>query len=620
MLISIDTKENELFEIIGYRFKKVYFNKYTAYFFGRFQTSFDLIDQIILSDKEIFLDHNVIKLFKKIHGDMTLLILEDDKIKLFSSIYNSTLKVFKEAKKFFITNKEFFRNKNKISDDLGFLKLFSHHGYFIYQGLSEDVFDFILPGSIIQFNKKNVSDYETSWYLNFEEFCSRDDHENIIKELSESFEDENNFKHPKFNSVLSLSGGLDSAVLLAGSKKYKNITPYHFATMTEHGLQTSKNLCKYLNKNLLIKHYYTSQYYDLTINTDISEILDYSYKFIEGDSVHFFLNNSNMMSKYNFNNHFNINGNSFPTALTIKHMMKYPNRVKKKMKYNTFRDERFYFSLENLRNLMTKNLNFNHELFKDSIHKYYNPIFLTLMNQDPPNLKKIIYNQKSNFSSPINNLNEEHINKLNKLSESIFIKIISKLLKSNYFKKELKTPNERVAQILLKTLIFLTDNIRSMHQDIHSCDEDYVSQSVGLNPNILLKLFSVKIDQKLVENSKWHIFQVFKILSGEEFDKLFFRGSYMNPSYILKSIARKIYHKYHSIDIDQRYALINNKYFENFLAKNHIVEKYIDYKKSHYFKSLMYDFPSKKERENIQLLNHNFWKINNIINILRKIY
>ena len=159
-----------------------------------------------------------------------------------------------------------------------------------------------------------------------------------------------------------------------------------------------------------------------------------------------------------------------------------------------------------------------------------------------------------------------------------------------------------------------------MHQDIHSCDEDYVSQSVGLNPNILLKLFSVKIDQKLVENSKWHIFQVFKILSGEEFDKLFFRGSYMNPSYILKSIARKIYHKYHSIDIDQRYALINNKYFENFLAKNHIVEKYIDYKKSHYFKSLMYDFPSKKERENIQLLNHNFWKINNIINILRKIY
>ena len=94
----------------------------------------------------------------------------------------------------------------------------------------------------------------------------------------------------------------------------------------------------------------------------------------------------------------------------------------------------------------------------------------------------------------------------------------------------------------------------------------------------------------------------------------------MNPRHLLKSIKRKIYHNYHSIIFDQRFALINNKFFEKFLIKNQIIEKYIDFKRSHYLKDLMYDFPSKEEREKISLLNSNVWKINNIINIVSKIY
>ena len=168
------------------------------------------------------------------------MVIDEREIKLFSSIYNSTLRIFKKKGKFLITNKEFLNTERKISDDNGFLKLFSHHGYFIYQGLAEDVSDFVLPGSIIKFNKKKPLNYDLSWFLNFDQFCTRDDHENVAKDLSESFEDENNYTHPNLNSVISLSGGLDSAVLLAGSSKYKNIKPFHFATMSENGLQTSK--------------------------------------------------------------------------------------------------------------------------------------------------------------------------------------------------------------------------------------------------------------------------------------------------------------------------------------------------------------------------------------------
>ena len=91
--------------------------------FGRFRTSIDLIEKIILSDIEVFQDNKVIKIFQKIHGDLSLLVIDEREIKLFSSIYNSTLRIFKK-RKFLITNKEFLNTERKISDDNGFLKLF----------------------------------------------------------------------------------------------------------------------------------------------------------------------------------------------------------------------------------------------------------------------------------------------------------------------------------------------------------------------------------------------------------------------------------------------------------------------------------------------------------------
>ena len=43
--------------------------------------------------------------------------------------------------------------QKKISNDNSFLKLFSHHSYFFHQGISNDVSDFLGPGSMITIKK-----------------------------------------------------------------------------------------------------------------------------------------------------------------------------------------------------------------------------------------------------------------------------------------------------------------------------------------------------------------------------------------------------------------------------------------------------------------------------------
>lgn len=292
MIITIDNKKNKLVNIEGFRFKKYYFNRYKAYFFGNFRTPLDVIEKIILSDSKVFLDNKVFKLFKHIHGDMTLVISDDNEVKIFSSIYNSTLKIFKNENNFHITNNEFFEKKKKLSENLSFLKLFSHHSFFIPQGLSENCYDFMLPGSILTFRRNNIGHYDLSWYLKFEEFCSRDDHDQIVRDLSESFQDQFNFKHDKLKTKIALSGGLDSATVLAATKSYQDISAFTYAKLFDPQLWTAKNVVKKLNKKLQIKYFYSGPYSDITFKTDIRDLLNFSYRYISKDSVPFFLNNS----------------------------------------------------------------------------------------------------------------------------------------------------------------------------------------------------------------------------------------------------------------------------------------------------------------------------------------
>ena len=72
-------------------------------------------------------------------------------------------------------------------------------------------------------------------------------------------------------------------------------------------------------------------------------------------------------------------------------------------------------------------------------------------------------------------------------------------------------------------------------------------------------------------------------------------------------------------EFDDKYALINNQSLDNFVKKNKIIEKFNDFKASHENKNLLYNYPDNSERMNINKLESNFWKMNNIINIANKL-
>ena len=128
------------------------------------------------------------------------------------------------------------------------LKIYCHHSFFIPSGLSKNVKDFILPGSMMIFSNKKKS-YSFEWYLDFESFCSRDDHDNIAKDLSQSFMQHENFTHEKFKTKISLSGGLDSALVLAATKNIENVSAFNVSQIFSDEYFTAKNISKKLKKN-----------------------------------------------------------------------------------------------------------------------------------------------------------------------------------------------------------------------------------------------------------------------------------------------------------------------------------------------------------------------------------
>ena len=84
-----------------------------------------------------------------------------------------------------------------------------HHSYFFHKGISKDAIDFIGPGSLITIKNNKQPSYNFDWYLNFDEFCSRNDHDQIVSELTTNYFDvfDNLDKSKKY--YFALSAGLD---------------------------------------------------------------------------------------------------------------------------------------------------------------------------------------------------------------------------------------------------------------------------------------------------------------------------------------------------------------------------------------------------------------------------
>ena len=193
-------------------------------------------------------------------------------------------------------------------------------------------------------------------------------------------------------------------------------------------------------------------------------------------------------------------------------------------------------------------------------------------------------------------------------------------MKSNFFAQNLKKPDARTAQILLKFFHFLGQYGKEIHQGYMLNDENQKIEYTAVNTEIALKQLSTIIDERLVDHSKWHSFRVFEILNkGMSFEKLYKRPSLLDYKYVSQRIHSKINSKFKKLpEHDDKYALINNVSLKNFLSEFKIREKFLEFKSSHDYNNLIYDFPSDDELLKVENLTSNFWKLNNIINLVSR--
>ena len=633
MYFKFKKSEFKIYGLDNHRYKKRYFdNKYTLIFLGKFRTPIEEIENIILNFKnKNFDEKNLEQLFRKITGICTIIVLHENEIKIAASILHPCIKIFEEENEIIFTDNEFNKIK-KLSADNSFLKLFSHHSYFFHHGISKDVKDFLIAGSVITINKKNVNDYNFSWYFDFEEFCSRDDHEKIASDLTDSYL--NNFKNLDTSKeyFLSLSGGMDSALLLGAGLNSVDLQPIHMGRgIYSDELSTAEKVSKFFNKKLHTLYAYGLKYSVIGIETDITKILEYNFNFVKNnDSLFFPLHNGDItLDQYLPSGSHLFNGDGDPLLLTIDQHLQYPDRIKKDFDHNVFKDKRFFYS-KNFYEKQIKKDNFDDEFdicskFPD-INPYYYPIINSYVDQLSKLYdyrKRYLNNDKSiptQSASPISDLNAHQLFLFKECRKKNAFLVLNKIMKSTFFNKNLRTRDALVAQKLLKFFKFLGAAGKDIHQSSLLSNSSKMQEAIALNSNIVLQQMSTIIDDKLVNFSKWHSFKVFKNIIGKDFIELMSRPSLKNPKYTFQRLHSRIDSKISNLpEHNDHYALINNKSLNRFLKSKKIVEKYNDFKADHDHKNLLYEMPSENDRSIKNNTNSNFWKMNNIINIVSKI-
>ena len=624
--IEIDTIHNSIENLSKYRFKKFFENKTTIYFFGNFRNDLNELCEKIKKFQNNFSEKNFFNFFKDINGTCVILICNDEKFIICSSIFNLYLRIFNKNNKLIISEKEFLENK-KLSDEKSFLKLFAPHQYFIHRGLSDDASDFIPPGSFIEYTKRNKN-YEFKWYIDFNIFCSDDNHSEIIDKLAENFKSVISSYDKSNKYLLGLSGGVDSALILALTHDKLNINPVHITSLVyDDELKTSLSVSKFFNKKLDIIYKYKNKNTTLLKEDNISEYLNTAYNYIsQKDSVVFFLTNHQGIINKNYPDYNYISGDGFPMSLTLDHFMIYPDRINSKFNFNLNKEKRFLYSINHFQKNINKDYDDIINIKKEfpNISQYYFPILNTYFDQEPRQIKNFLTTGLSiknmTHITPISNLNNQQSEILKKLKINNAFEIFKKILRSEYFQKKLEKPDPVVAQVLLKFLRFLGRTNKEMHQSSIESNKNSnpLCEYTGLNTRVILNLLSVRIDNVLVDNAKWHIFKLFEKIANEKFEKLFKVQSLKDINFIRSRMIQKIASKFYRLpEYNSNYALINNVFLKKFLKEKKIKEKFNDFKSNSVFKEHIFDFPKDNDLKKINETSSNLWKINNIVTILR---
>jgi hypothetical protein len=558
-MINIKIKKN-IFKIESNRKYEKFENKENSiiYFFKYGYESFSLKknQEFKINEfkeiKDFFQQNNFID---------TLIIFKNNKLCIANSIDSQRFYIFKSEHEFILSTDQFYL-KRKADFESIYLSLNTRYNFWLSRGIND--VDNVIPGSINLFDiKENYKILKKDLIFNFQEIGSNSQHDQIVRNIIDKFDIAfKELKKVKDHWELLLSSGLDSAIyLLFAINNNLQISCNSFDVDNPEIISASR-FTKYFNFK---QHKYVrggiSYNEKFNIDTDLSRYLEFVKPIIENNfNVMFLLNMIVDFAYYKKQkNNFILEGSEYPRALCIEHLTSYPNyfssginkfkpEINKEKRLKIFENYKHNFesALINKKDLS--------QFFKDVDERYYHTLSKVFYGTHSVDLLKgFIINKKF-----LNN-NEILHNSIIKNSKPI-ISMLNDIGVMNH----LRNFSERKNIMLQKIIRLISGTARS------STDRNEINDTGLLhhfrpatNSSIVNELLKTSYDEKLIDYPKWHLFEVFKRVSGFDFFSLNYKSLFVKE--FLKKNMNIIKNKKHN----PKRLLFYNKSFRKFIKKNY---------------------------------------------------
>ena len=491
----------------------------------------------------------------------TLIIFKNNKLCIANSIDSQRFYIFNSQHKFILSTDQFYL-KRKVDFESIYLSLNTRYNFWLSRGIND--VDNVIPGSINLFDiKENYKILKKDLIFNFQEIGSNSQHDQIVRNIIDKFDIAfKELKKVKDHWELLLSSGLDSAIyLLFAIKNNMQISCNSFDVDNPEIISASR-FTKYFNFK---QHKYVrggiSYNEKFSIDTDISRYLEFVKPIIENNfNVMFLLNMIVDFAYYKKQkNNFILEGSEYPRALCIEHLTSYPNYFSSginKFKPEINREKRLKIFENYKHNFESALINKKDlsEFFKNVDERYYHTLSKVFYGTHSVDLLKgFIINKKF-----LNN-NEILHNSIIKNSKPI-INMLNDIGVMNH----LGSFSERKNIMLQKIIRLISGTARS------STDRNEINDTGLLyhfrpatNSSIVNEFLKTSYDEKLIDYPKWHLFEVFKRVSGFDFFSLNYKSLFIKE--FLKKNTNIIKNKRHN----PKRLLFYNKSFREFIKKTY---------------------------------------------------
>ncbi len=539
--------------------KKIFF------FYKSYNSNFINQKDIEIQSKNLSIVEMVKKSFRDNSFLDCILIYNSEIISIFLSTSASQINIFKENDNVVLTQKEFFGGKD-IDKSRFIYRIFTNHSITFLPGINEQIVDIILPGfgMDFKFSKNTCQKIKDHFLFDLNKISSNQNHEKIAENIATKFvKNIKQFKSVK-NLKLMQSSGIDSNLILASAKEALiDIEPVNVvANPLKNEYLGAKRIADYLKFNTIkigseIKD--PNIFFDTHMNLD--EYLNHSKKLISNFSGHFYFNHIGLSMCFNFKNSHFLEGSAYPTSLCYAHLISYPKSLSTGIfkfdntKNSQLREKFTGNSNTDIFNLSDLNKDFGK--YMTNIHpKYHNVLHTIFFGSQRVNLYEKILTKSSLFNL--------HVKDLDKMIIKRGLFILDRL-KSIGLIDQLQNFSYEKYQKILKISVLINNiswtSTRNEHFEFTGLSK---ISNPGLSFDLVEEFLETKIDEKMVNYPKWHLFRAFEILAGKSFFEIktfkFINKILINRAKIMCSDDKKR-------NYDVRRDIFENKNIQQFLIK-----------------------------------------------------